>query len=283
MLKKYRYNIIGFYVLAAIALLLAAFFDLKIDIALNNPENPFAVWFYNCGESPAHLVCPIAGMMIAICASKKNVRILGSAVCLFSSTYFGFYLGKHVLADNGYRTVYSLVFGAFMGVVLLFISQFIHVNKNLKKTIVIVSFVAIGAYATEIFAVTALKYLWGRVRFRDLLSAGSYDEFTSWLHPNGINGNKSFPSGHTGNAGMFFLMMFLPTLSKKWEKYPQLCFIIPLIWTVTVAFTRLVMGAHYLSDVSAGAIIAFTCSVAAIAVYEKLAIKHIEPQQLRIK
>ena len=46
-------------------------------------------------------------------------------------------------------------------------------------------------------------------------------------------------------------------------------FIIAFIYTITVAFTRLVMGAHYLSDVAVGNAVAFTCIIIAIAYLEK--------------
>ena len=39
MVKSYRKNIILFYAAAVISLAIAAFFDLKTDIWLNNPEN----------------------------------------------------------------------------------------------------------------------------------------------------------------------------------------------------------------------------------------------------
>ena len=121
----------------------------------------------------------------------------------------------------------------------------------------------------QITAVEGMKYLWGRVRFRDLLAAGSYDAFTPWYKINGINGNKSFPSGHTAGAGMSYLMMAFPYLSKKWKNKKTLCFVIPLVYTSVVAFTRLVMGAHYLSDVAMGGIVSFTVVIIAFTLYEK--------------
>lgn len=46
--------------------------------------------------------------------------------------------------------------------------------------------------------------------------------------------------------------------------------IIAFGFTSLVAFTRLVMGAHYLSDVTVGGTISFSCTLLGIAVYEKI-------------
>ena len=85
MLKKYRTEIIVLYVFAAAAMVVASFFDLKIDIALNDPSNPFAVWLYRTGEFPSRLICPIAGAVIFRCTDKKAVAAIGAALCLGGS------------------------------------------------------------------------------------------------------------------------------------------------------------------------------------------------------
>ena len=121
----------------------------------------------------------------------------------------------------------------------------------------------------QLLTVDIMKNLWGRVRFRDLLSSGSCDGFTAWFVINGKNGNKSFPSGHTAGAGMSYLLMLLPFIDKKREKYRAVYFWCPFIYTSAVALTRLVMGAHYLSDVAVGGVIAFSCVLVGIKVYEK--------------
>ena len=61
MLKKYKTHIAFFYICCAVSLVTATFFDLKIDIALNNPKDAFSLWFYATGEIPARLVLPLAG------------------------------------------------------------------------------------------------------------------------------------------------------------------------------------------------------------------------------
>ena len=104
--------------------------------------------------------------------------------------------------------------------------------------------------------IQVIKNLWGRVRFRDLSS--DYSEFTNLFTINGINGNHSFPSGHT-NAGTSILLISLlvPRFTgKKWIKYltTSLCF----IYIAILAFSRIVVSAHYASDVLVGFVVGFT-------------------------
>lgn len=268
MINKYRPYIIFFYSASVISLIAAAFFDLKLDIFLNNPENPIAVWFRNTGEIPGRMVCPLAGAVLFYTCEGKLKKLFGLIVNLGGSAYLGYYLGKYFFNDE-FRMPFSILFGLGTGIVILYAMRFIHIPQNTATVLRKIAFLGIVIMFVQITAIEGLKYLWGRVRFRDLIAAGSYDAFTPWYKINGINGNKSFPSGHTAGAGMSYLMMFFPFLSEKWNKKYSLCFIIPCIYTSIVAFTRLVMGAHYLSDVTAGGIVSFTIVLIFIYYYEK--------------
>lgn len=268
MLKKYRTEIIVFYVFAAAAMVVASFFDLKIDIALNDPSNPFAVWLYRTGEFPSRLICPIAGAVIFRCTDKKAVAAVGAALCLGGSAYMGYYIGKHFFVEE-YRMAFSLLWGIGFGVAALYAVRFVTVPDEFKRPLFTAAVIGVGVMTAQLLTVDIMKNLWGRVRFRDLLSSGSCDGFTAWFVINGKNGNKSFPSGHTAGAGMSYLLMLLPFIDKKREKYRAVYFWCPFIYTSAVALTRLVMGAHYLSDVAVGGVIAFSCVLVGIKVYEK--------------
>lgn len=124
----------------------------------------------------------------------------------------------------------------------------------------------------------------GRVRFRAMnyLSpeyANAFDFYTPWYVINGkrklydlVNANesntlynfvsdacKSFPSGHTFSAGMLYTLLALPYLNEKFAKRSSRA----ILWTVTIAYTgivaisRIVAGAHYMSDVLVGGSLSF--------------------------
>lgn len=267
MVKKYKWNIIFFYGIAIAALIAAAFCDLQLDQTLNNPEDIFSIWFKNTGEIPSRLICPLGGTILFYTYRSKIEQIAGFIIAMGGSAYLGYYIGKHFFAEDN-RMIFSIIYGIGFGIICLTIGNFINIPKEYKNTLRIFAIIGIIVMFAQLAVIEGMKYLWGRVRFRDLLSDGSFDAFTPWYHINGINGNKSFPSGHTAGAGMSYLMMLFPYASKKWNKKSQLCFWIPCVYTSIVAFTRLVMGAHYLSDVVMGGIVSFTIVLIAVKIYE---------------
>lgn len=267
MLKKYKTDIIIFYVAALAALLAALFWDLELDKLLNNPKDIFSIWFQNTGEIPSRLICPIAGTVLFYTYKTKLEQAAGLIICLGGSAYFGYYIGKYFFIEEN-RMLFSIIYGLGFGIVCLILGQLINVPDKYRELIRKAAILGIIVMFLQLAVVEGLKYLWGRVRFRDLIAAGSYDAFTPWYKINGINGNKSFPSGHTAGAGMSYLIMLLPYISDKWKNRTQICFWTAFIYTSVVAFTRLVMGAHYLSDVTAGGIISFTIVIISIKIFE---------------
>lgn len=97
-------------------------------------------------------------------------------------------------------------------------------------------------------ALIALKVLFGRLRPRYLFESGSYG-FQPFTFDTGMVG---FPSGHTQTifAAMTVLWLTLPRLRPLW-----------LAVAVLVAFSRVVVGAHYLGDIVAGAFLAVALTV----------------------
>lgn len=267
MLKKYKTDIIIFYVAALAALLAALFWDLELDKLLNNPKDIFSIWFQNTGEIPSRLICPIAGTVLFYTYKTKLEQAAGLIICLGGSAYFGYYIGKYFFIEEN-KMLFSIIYGLGFGIVCLILGQLINVPDKYRELIRKAAILGIIVMFLQLAVVEGLKYLWGRVRFRDLIAAGSYDAFTPWYKINGINGNKSFPSGHTAGAGMSYLIMLLPYISDKWKNRTQICFWTAFIYTSVVAFTRLVMGAHYLSDVTAGGIISFTIVIISIKIFE---------------
>lgn len=69
---------------------------------------------------------------------------------------------------------------------------------------------------------------------------------------------KSFPSGHTCAAGMTYALIMLPdVLGIRNKGVRALCWIFPVAFTAVVAISRIVVGAHFFSDVLFGGTIAF--------------------------
>lgn len=92
--------------------------------------------------------------------------------------------------------------------------------------------------------VSSLKLAWGRVRFRDLQPLA--DNFTPWYSPQGWTGHASFPSGHAALGWLLLTCVLVwPRGCRQYLWTLGLC----VAWGVFVASSRVVVGAHYLSDV----------------------------------
>lgn len=73
---------------------------------------------------------------------------------------------------------------------------------------------------------------------------------------------KSFPSGHTNAAGASYLMPMLnDALKIKNKGVRALMWIIPVIITGLTAVSRIIVGAHFFSDVLVGGTCAFVCMI----------------------
>ncbi|MDE6060839.1 MAG: phosphatase PAP2 family protein, partial [Clostridia bacterium] len=62
---------------------------------------------------------------------------------------------------------------------------------------------------------------------------------------------KSFPSGHTCSAGTIYALIMIPTLfgyNGKKEKLGATiaCWVVPIVYTMLVAISRIMVGAHYM-------------------------------------
>ena len=269
--KLYKKEIIIFYICSAAALAVASFADLKIDIFLNNPKNFIASWFEQTGEMPSSLLITIAMAFIMKCANPKWMKIVAATGCVAGGGYFGDWFGGRLFADNEFQDIFGIIFGVGFALTVIFVMHFITVSDEMRKPLLVIAFVGLGAGALGTGLVSLMKGLWGRIRFRSM--EAPYADFTPWFKINGFNGNHSFPSGHTAGAGVSYQLMLLPLISKKCREHKTALFLTAFIFTSVVAFTRLVMGAHYLSDVAMGGMISFTCTLLGIVFYEKFSEK----------
>ena len=140
----------------------------------------------------------------------------------------------------GYLTILGLAFVALhWGGSLPRLQLF---ARSMRAFSVIPAFLFISIAASGI-AIDLLKFIFGRPRPKLLFNSGAYD--FAWL---GLRADHwSFPSGHS--ATIVALMVGL------WCLWPRHLLFYILVATI-VSLSRVVVGAHYLSDVLAGASIA---------------------------
>ena len=101
----------------------------------------------------------------------------------------------------------------------------------------------------------ALAGVTGRViKFATGRARPSVTTETHWNGPRFSSKYHAFPSGHTASSTAFFVALFL---ARKKLGAPLL--LIPIL----IALSRLIVGAHYLSDVTFAAILGVVCALIA--------------------
>ncbi|WP_314066115.1 phosphatase PAP2 family protein [uncultured Vagococcus sp.] len=115
------------------------------------------------------------------------------------------------------------------------------------------------AILASMVLVESIKPMVGRVRFRSMQD--NFDLFTRWYQANGKTylsfvpskeEIKSFPSGHSQWAGSTLLLSLLATIQPSWRKYEKKLFLGALVYAGIIMFSRMMQGAHFLSDVTVG-------------------------------
>lgn len=145
----------------------------------------------------------------------------------------------------GNFSIWLIVFAVFIIISQTWLSKKTDDQINrLVKVAIIAAFACIVAND----AVSAMKNYWGRWRPYEL--AGNPKNFTPWFHPNGATGHMSFPSGHTtAAAGLMLLPLFVDRQHFRLQEWTFWCC---LLYCVIMWATRIIIGAHFLTDATTG-------------------------------
>lgn len=76
-----------------------------------------------------------------------------------------------------------------------------------------------------------------------------------WMIPQGLTTNNefmSFPSGHSANAAIIMWITLLPSFVPALAKRETVLKLFAVLWIGCVMISRVMMGAHFLSDVTMG-------------------------------
>lgn len=255
--------------LAAAAVLLVmlaagSFADYPISLALYHPDNPLARLLAGFGEYPAALGLSAAGTML-LSARNREKRLAGvlqaTAGCL--SILFGGVMAA--VLPTGYLDI-PVWLAVLIGICCTGLTAWgvLLLCRGADRGIVLR---AAGAFLLVIFAdilvVNLIKIPWGRARMR-LVASDARACFMPWWQPGtelrdtlvaaGVAAEefKSFPSGHSANSSCLMLLALLPLLRPQWERRQTALFCAGFGWALVVAVSRIVMGAHYLSDTAVG-------------------------------
>ena len=280
MIKKRHFNIVIGILLVGIVL--GSFFDLQINQALFSKNNLFGLLMASFGTYPCYAGFAFIGGGLLATTWKRNDLPWFAKIIAYVLSALGYVLGVILCAKdfpsiNGFNND-ALKIPSYIGCAVLFAGvyylAFRVCSKGDKKAlwsallvmpvVVIVGLLPVG---------WVVKQIIHRPRYRFFVREGVTDFYNWWQSCTGykdfIKGDtvidgitmtkeefKSFPSGHSGTAAV--MMMFLPYYSmffKKLKGKETLLFYIGFAWTLLMMFSRMLVGAHFLSDTCTGSLI----------------------------
>ncbi|MGN0423321.1 MAG: phosphatase PAP2 family protein [Lachnospiraceae bacterium] len=255
-MKKQERRIVFF--IGVVALLVFTFTDLQISQAVCHKQLPARV-LEVIGEIP-FMVMTLSGcaMLIRFRTKEKKTaemwRIIwaGSLFVLFSA--MGGFMIYNYLSRNvdGVPKFFALV----LGIIMAFLGAWIaaKVPADRKRQAVSFAVTALIYFVLVIILMNSLKTVWGRMRFREMTDP--LTQFTPWYQISSRGGFSdvyaSFPSGHSMNSAAVILLLLFPGFFPQLAGKKKILRGIVYVWIVLVGSSRVMMGAHFASDVTVG-------------------------------
>lgn len=237
------------------------FYDLPIAKAVFHYNDTYGEIFKIVGLLPT---C-IAGTFYAISnlVTRKIARrpIISAFLSIMSLILFIGFTLLSIYHLNKPMFIPAIIFN----IVFLILSIVVNHDLARKADLFELRKVMIIALVSALIAVagqTIIKLGFNRPRFIELTDPDT--QFTYWFVHFPVTPDSSFPSGHAAQAALSFLLVyfkrFLPKLRTKAWDIAFLSF--ATFHTISTMLARMFLGAHYATDVWAGAFLTlFTISV----------------------
>lgn len=204
---------------------------------------------------------------------------------------------KNILRDMGRENasqLYYFIICTIIAVVAIMLIKEIDKAKLRKLEGIALAGILLGIFYK---IVEECKEITGRVRFREMIaySNGFFNEegltdgqhavlnrkmiastdfshFTPWYKigddMGGVyNHSNSFPSGHTTYSCTVFMSYLFCRAFEGLKKLAPIVFLFSAAYVIFVGYTRILAGAHYLTDVAAAAIIGYTLFLIVYKIY----------------
>jgi membrane-associated phospholipid phosphatase len=249
-MRQLKIKLVLFFLTWATLAILTGIYDLEISKYLVNQNSGWAKILENYGMIPGLLVI-MSGVYIYYSNIKSRLDFWSyfqrSIFFLVNSglTYYLFEILLDKIVSDSLILSLAISFAINLIVFLIVHKR----NPVTSSSLIKYSKVVIGmALCGYVFGIQIVKFFWGRVRFRELDSV--FSQFTPWYLPQGLTGFDSFPSGHAATGFMLLAILILLEKKKLWIKSLSLTLII--FWGFLLAFSRVVIGAHFASDVLFG-------------------------------
>ena len=276
-MKKMRLHIGILLGLFLITFILGSIFDLKLSEAIFRQNDTFGLTVSVIGTLLGYSCLALCGgILFGLAITRPYNNIIKVFLYIGAVAGFGlgiFFAGREFFGPNGFTNesiewlgyVISLPFmcgASYLGYVAA-------KHNDSKSLLFVVIVMMIAIFLSLIPGVTLLKSIFHRPRFRTL-SDPLFSEITfhNWwqrcsnykdlmaLYNVSKEEFKSFPSGHAGATLLLSLTAaFAPLLDNRIKKNHLVLFYSGAVITLLVCYVRILVGAHFLSDVSMGALL----------------------------
>lgn len=278
-------------------LVTATFTDLQVSRILTKnvlpqgqyyTEHIFGAVFESIGTIPEYFVGALMVQIVFLyirrfmkAGAGKTALECGALFVIFAlyamwySELFDYILRHFDLPDGRPAYIWGVV--VFLGLLTSLFGTMAadHFSDESLKKLLKFAFVSMGAILLAMAIVQILKTPFGRMRFRAMNTIDDFSGFTRWYIAGGqpdkewmqatfgtTDAFKSFPSGHTRSAAAtFYLATMADVLEIKDRKKKAALWLFAVLFTGTVAVSRIMVGAHFFSDVLVGGAIGFACAV----------------------
>ena len=257
--KKYKLG----YILITLLLLLSlgTFYDYSISLHLVNRESFLGFLGANYGQIIAYIALSSGGLLLVHDKQRFNQLIgcVGIAVSVVMVISDAFKYASHYFGV------------ACIGLCINFIGAFILATylKNHGLNVTKWGYFLIGCVVAQVVIITIGKEIMVRPRMIAILEHQmsfqpwyqcNFDDKKLWLSMvSNADYLKSFPSGHSGAASMSFAIAL--ALSHVRRCNTKWYMLLASMYTFTVMLSRIIMGAHFLTDTCMGALIGIVCII----------------------
>lgn len=298
--KIIKWTTLGLLIFAGVLFLLGTFFDLQISKKTANvnageyfTRNGFVNFLEAFSELPVYVLIIFSVGICGGCLASKEKKVLKTVyltltgILIFTVAIIGAYrmvntLGEIYDFQEEAEKPLAIICYILTGVICVALEFWLLFSLSREKINELYYFcwACIVIVALSVVVTQALKLIWARPRFRAMVSLDDYSLFKGWYLPSfgkknygelGKDAFKSFPSGHCSFAATLIALAYLPRYIKMNKTAKYFAFFTPVCYLLIVALSRIVAGAHFLTDVVAGSML----SVAIIFITFKV-IKKIE-------
>ena len=271
-LRLHTYIVLGLFVLGFI---LGTFLDLSLTEAIFSRDNTFGITMSAIGTLPGYMIlAALGGGFVALALHRQYKTLYKVLLYVGALAGFGaaiFFSGREFFGPNGFTNEKIKWVGFLIALPIAcgcgFLGYYLTKKSENKYLWLIYLIAAIAIFMALVPGVTLIKVIFHRPRYRTLSlypdidfypwykRCADYKEFMAQYNLTSEE-FKSFPSGHAGASSVFMIgVSLLPLINKKFEKITLPLFYVGFAYALFVSFTRILVGAHFLSDVSMGGLL----------------------------